>query len=239
LNSSQEPKKPSSNNAGGRKKIVFLIAGGVTLFCVFFLLGYIIFRLNKLDTLIRENHGEMRELVEEESRQLREQLTREREELSAELAAAKSSLEESVEALSSRTQRGISDTRSRVEQTRKVYAGLLEEQKKKTLEDLYDEQTILAQMSEAKRLFEERKYRQAHGLYVILTGHLPENQEMWFHRYYSLFLLNRSDRQQYRQIREGLTLLERQGYTRPEIREILMFIETEENGILPQEAENE
>jgi hypothetical protein len=226
LNSSQEPKKPSANNTGGRKKLVFLIAGGVALFCVFFLLGYIIFRLNKLDTLIRENHGEMRELVKEESRQLRE-------ELSAELATAKSSLEESVEALSSQTRRGISDTRSRVEQTRKVYADFLEEQKKKTLESLYTEEALNGLAREAKKLFDAGNYKQAHQRFVIITEEQPENQEAWFYRFYSLFLINKGDRQQYRGIRNGFELLERNGYTRPEMRETLRYISAEERGELP------
>jgi hypothetical protein len=119
-------------------------------------------------------------------------------------------------------------TLSRIIRTERVYADLLEEQKKKTLDTLYGEEELLERTRRAEELFRTGKYKQAQELYAGISEARPENLEARFYRYYALFLLNKSDRNQYRLIREGLMQLERSGYMRDEIGEILSYIAAEE-----------
>jgi hypothetical protein len=119
-------------------------------------------------------------------------------------------------------------TLSRVIRTERVYAELLEEQKKKTLDALYGEEELLARGRRAGELFGAGKYKQAQELYAGLSEVQPENMEVRFYRYYSLFMMNKNDRNQYRLIREGLMQLERSGYMRSEIGETLSYIAAEE-----------
>jgi tetratricopeptide (TPR) repeat protein len=146
----------------------------------------------------------------------------------AETRAAAAALKEAVAAGTGRIVRSIDAADRHVGRVERVYADLLEEQKKKTLESLYNEEGLLARIGEAEALFREGKYRQAHELYLSAAESQPENQELIFYRYYALFLLNKNDRSQYRSIREGMTGLERTGYSRPEIGEVLSYIAGEE-----------
>jgi hypothetical protein len=123
---------------------------------------------------------------------------------------------------------GTGRTLSRLIRTEQVYADLLEEQKKKTLDALYGEEELLERIRRAGELFGAGKYKQAHDLYADISEAQPENREVRFYRYYTLFLLNKNDRNQYRFIREGLMQLERSGYMRDEIGGILSYIAAEE-----------
>jgi hypothetical protein len=123
---------------------------------------------------------------------------------------------------------GTGRTLSRLIRTERVYADLLEEQKKKTLDTLYGEEELLERTRRAGELFRAGKYKQARELYAGISEAQPENQEARFYRYYALFLLNKSDRNQYRLIREGFMQLERSGYMRDEIGETLAYIAAEE-----------
>ena len=126
---------------------------------------------------------------------------------------------------------GTGRTLSRLIRTERVYADLLEEQKKKTLDALYGEEELLERMRRAGELFGMGKYKQAHDLYVDISEAQPENREVRFYRYYALFLLNKNDRNQYRLIREGFMQLERSGYMRDEIGEVLSYIAAEETPV--------
>jgi hypothetical protein len=126
----------------------------------------------------------------------------------------------------------VSQTNSRIARTEQHYAGLLAEQQKKTLESLYDENMLIDKMNEAESLFAAGRYKSAYDIFVVLTEEQPGNQEAWFFRYYSLFLINKSDREQYRHIKAGFSLLERNGYIREEMGETLRYIAIEENGVL-------
>ena len=125
---------------------------------------------------------------------------------------------------------GTGRTLSRLIRTERIYADLLEEQKKKTLDALYGEEELLERMRRAGELFGMGKYKQAHDLYAGISEAQPENMEARFYRYYALFLLNKNDRNQYRLIREGLMQLERSGYMRDEIGEVLSYIAAEQRG---------
>jgi hypothetical protein len=126
---------------------------------------------------------------------------------------------------------GTGRTLSRISGVERVYADLLAEQKKKTLDALYGEEELLERSRQAGELFETGKYKQAGELYAGISEAQPENLEARFYRYYALFLLNKNDRGQYRLIREGLMQLERSGYRRDEIGETLSYIAAEETAV--------
>jgi len=129
----------------------------------------------------------------------------------------------------------IQETNSRIHQIDAVYSGLLAEQQKRTLDSLYTEGGLAEMERQAAALFREGKYSTASAQYAVIAQARPENSEARFFHLYSLFLSNRLDRGNYRQIREGLQTLERNGYHRPEIRDVLDFIEAEDGGP-PQRA---
>jgi len=111
-----------------------------------------------------------------------------------------------------------------------TYQNLLEAQRRRTLENFYNEDTLAAERKEAAAAFTAGRYVTASRLYGEIAAAHPEDQEARFYRYYALFLNNRQDRGNYRQIREAFTLLERQGYVRRELTETLEFI-AKETGI--------
>ena len=125
----------------------------------------------------------------------------------------------------------INVTNERIQQMNTVYAGILAEMEKRTLDSLYTETTLISMEQEAKMLFGEGKFVQASVLYATVAEAQPENTEARFFYLYSLFLSNRLDRSNYRRIKEGFLLLERNGYRRREIRDVLEYIELEERGL--------
>jgi len=110
-----------------------------------------------------------------------------------------------------------------------VYGALLDEQKKKTLQDLYDEPFIIDKYKNAEKLFNERKYRQAYDEFSFVSNEQPDNLNALFFKYYSLFLINKGDQSQYRIIKNSLLQLQKRGYNRSEIQDVLDFISNEEN----------
>ncbi len=148
------------------------------------------------------------------------------------------------------TGRRISDTNSRIQRLERIYtevleeqrdiqrkyADLLAEQKKKTLESLYSDVQITDRMTQGLELIKQEKYHQASELFSIVSTEQPWNNEARFYELYSLFLSNKYDRSQYRKIKEGFALLNRNGYNRSEMTEVLEIINTEEKGIVPMEV---
>jgi uncharacterized protein YoxC len=220
------------DQTGKRCKQLYLILAGLAL-SVLILLGlvcYIIRQNNRLsgqlDTQIQGLETDLAERFEKQAAFI----AQERMFIMADIDMKKDQLEQTVNSGVARTIRSIFDVNYRVQQVEQIYADLLEEQQKKTLESLYDEEVLIQKSDEAAALFAKGQYRSANALYVVITEEQPENQDAWFYRWYSLFLSNKNDRAQYRQIREGLTLLERNGYTRPELLEVLVYITLEESG---------
>lgn len=119
-------------------------------------------------------------------------------------------------------------TNSRLNRIERVYAALLDEQKKKTLKDLYDEPFVIDRYENAQKLFNEKKYRQAYDEFSFVSNEQPENPDALFFKYYSLFLVNRGDQSQYRAIKNSFLQLQKRGYSRAEIQEVLDFISNEE-----------
>jgi hypothetical protein len=125
----------------------------------------------------------------------------------------------------------IDGTDARIRETEKVYASILEEQKKKTVESVYSDTELRAQYDNAANLFREQKYRQANEIFELVAKEQPENRDARFYQFYSLFLMNKMDRDQYKTVKEGFSLLEGTGYMRNEMKEVLSFIGAEEKGI--------
>jgi hypothetical protein len=131
----------------------------------------------------------------------------------------------------------ITRTNERIQQIDAVYAGILAELEKRTLDSLYTETGLKEKEMEAGILFREGKYPSAGALYAVVAEAQPENVEARFYFLYSLFLSNKLDRSNYQRIKDGLQALDRNGYHRAEIREVLEHIELEERG-LESEASN-
>jgi hypothetical protein len=188
--------------------------------------------------LIESTARDTKETIENSFEKQTTRLSEEHADMVLNMALKEKQLEETVTMNTNRIMRNIdntssqvSQTNSRVAQTEQHYANLLAEQQKKTLESLYDENALIDKMNEAKSLFTAARHKSAHDIFVVITEEQPGNQEAWFFRYYSLFLINRSDREQYRHIKAGFSLLERNGYSREEMGEVLRYIAIEENGV--------
>jgi hypothetical protein len=141
---------------------------------------------------------------------------------------------------------------SQLSRSEKVYSKLLAEYQKKVIDNLYDENTplimtrerdviytsvqfrlydenmLLDMAKEAEAMFNKGQYRQAYERYVMVSDIQTENLEARFYRYYSLFLLNKNDRNRYREIRSALLQLDRNGFNHPELFRILKYLDTEE-----------
>ena len=133
----------------------------------------------------------------------------------------------------------ILNTDIHVNRIEQVYGALLEEQKKKTLVNLYNEEGILEHLKNAEKFFKEGKYGQAYNEYVIVAGEQTENPEVQFYKFYSLFLKNKEDQNQYRIIIKGLMGLRQWGYDRAEIAEVFEYISAEEGFPISQYKGNE
>jgi len=129
------------------------------------------------------------------------------------------------------TGRRIMMTDEGIQRINAVYAGILAELEKRTLDSLYTEAVLIDMEQEAGLLFKEGKYMQASTLYKTLADAQPENTGARFFYLYSLFLGNKMDRANYSRIKEGFLVLERNGYERAEIRDVLEFIDIEERGL--------
>ena len=105
--------------------------------------------------------------------------------------------------------------------------GLLDAQRRRTMESFYREDAIAVERREAAAAFTAGRYVTASRMYGEIAAAHQDDQEARFYQYYALFLSNRQDRDNYRLIAEAMTLLERQGYTRRELTETLAFIAAE------------
>ena len=133
----------------------------------------------------------------------------------------------------------ILHTDNHVGQIEQVYGALLDEQKKKTLVNLYNEEGILEHLKNAEKFFKEGKYGHAYNEYEIVAGEQAENPEVQFYKFYSLFLKNKEDQNQYRVIKKGLMGLRQRGYDRAEIAEVFEYIAAEEGFTISQYKGNE
>jgi hypothetical protein len=137
--------------------------------------------------------------------------------------------------LSEQIATGTRVTNSRIQRIDTVYSGLLAEQKKRTLDSIYTEASLSEKEQEAALLFRAGNYVSAGSEYALIAQARPENIDARFYHLYCLFLGNKMDRNNYQQIKDGLQSLERNGYIRAEMREILEYIAIEEGGLSGKE----
>jgi hypothetical protein len=119
----------------------------------------------------------------------------------------------------------------RIRQTERVYAEILEEEKKKRIEDLYREDDYVEMGKRGAAYFREGKYLEAVELYGAIARGQRDNKEARFYELYSIFLNNRMERNEYGGIEEGLLMLREGGYNRTEIGEVLEYIRSEREGL--------
>ena len=122
------------------------------------------------------------------------------------------------------------EIRNAVRRLDATYMELLDAQKRRTLESLYAEDILASERKEAEAAFRAGRYPTANRLYREIAAAHQDDQEARFFLYYSLFLINKMERDNYRIIADAMNLLEKQGYTRREITETLNFI-AEETGL--------
>ena len=125
----------------------------------------------------------------------------------------------------------IDKTDSNITNLNIVYENILNEGKKRRIESLYTDKYLAEKMREAIYLFKAGKINQAYTIYEIVSTEQPENQEARFYMYYTLFLKNKYDRAEYPKIKNGFNMLEKEGYIRKEMAEVLSYIEEEEKSI--------
>jgi len=187
--------------------------------------------------IVVRNHMVQHERITVLEAVVQEQITRQTELLLEAGLATEEALEKDIADSTAATDSRITITNERIRQMNAVYAGILAELEKRTLDSLYSENILMETEQEARTLFLEGKYLQASVKYELVAEAQPENVEARFFYLYSLFLNNKLNRSNYRRIKEGLQALERNGYLRAEIRETLRFIEMEERGLATGVAE--
>lgn len=166
----------------------------------------------------------------EAAKELAETGLKNREALAEAEERIKGAMKEIMSEGTARTARAIAAVQKQAARTEETYRELLAEQQKKTLDSLYNEEALLAQKKKAEELYYAGQFRRAHDEYEKLWKEEPWNEDLQFYRYYTLFLMNKGDRGQYRVIREGFGNLEKLGYARAEMAEALEYMAGEEQG---------
>lgn len=187
-----------------------------------------------LEAAIQDRFDRQTELLAEaamERAELAQQIADGTEEIMQQMTAGTARMMRQMTAETQVTGERIRGTNVRIQQIDNVYSGLLAEQQKRTLDSLYNESELMEKAQKAARLFQDGDYMGASAEYAIIAQARPEDAESQFFQWYSLFLNNRMDKSNYRKIKEGLQALERNGYLRAEIREVLEYIATEEEGL--------
>jgi hypothetical protein len=152
---------------------------------------------------------------------------------SKEIEKIKIELEQQISDGTNLTGSRITGTNSRIQRIDVLYSELLAEQQKRTLDSLYTESVLIEKEQNAAIHFRNGDYAKSNTEYEIVSKEQPANYEARFYYLYTLFLINKMDRSNYSQIKEGFEALERNGYNRQEIRDVLIYIELEEKGFTP------
>jgi len=123
----------------------------------------------------------------------------------------------------------IDNTNKRIVALKESYNTILNEVKKNKIESLYRDKYLTDKLKEAELMVKEGRINLAYPIYELIATEQPENKDARFYMYYTLFLKNKSDREKYRGIINGFKTLEKEGYIRKEMRDVLFYIEAEEN----------
>jgi hypothetical protein len=197
--------------------LIILLMCGLTLLCVL---------------QLRKTEAALKETISFFAEENRENLVLLELKIKEQIDTAEIALYDTITLTADETFSNITGTRRQLTRLDTVYTDVLDAQKRKSLESLYDEDALTEKLTKAQQAFREGKYLTANHLYAELSEAQKDNHELRFYRYYALFLNNKAERDNYRQIREAFQLLEQTGYTRNEIREVLGYIEQETAGII-------
>jgi len=184
-----------------------------------------------LDLIILKEHKRFSEKYEENIKAIEENIKEKEKYISEEFDLIKpgiTSLNEKNIEVEKRLSVKIDNTNKRITDLNEIYNNILKEEKKKRIESLYTDKNLADKITEADRLFKEGKMNQAHAIYKLIAEEQPEKKDVRFYMYYTLFLKNRSDKEEYQKIKNGFAALEKEGFMRKEMREVLAYIEAED-----------
>jgi hypothetical protein len=115
-----------------------------------------------------------------------------------------------------------------LERIDRVYSDVLEEQRKKTVEDLYDDDILAQNLNSGIERYRMGNYVEAYGILKEVSARLPENADAQFYFLAADFNLNRQDSSKYDNILSHIQRLALLGYKNEEMEIISSFIETEQ-----------
>lgn len=108
---------------------------------------------------------------------------------------------------------------------------MLIEQKKRTIDDVYSEEQLKAMMQAGLECLHNQRYSKARASFMEICKYAPDNLEARFYATQALFLLNRLDRSQYAVIQKEFNILKENGFTKPEMEDILSYIANENSAL--------
>jgi hypothetical protein len=195
----------------GVEKVLFGFLSGLVVLCLF-LCVYII--------LMRAYFTRRIDILEEENKAFFMESFQRLDEITLSVQDGNSKLSKRI---------GVTDLR--VQKINKVYGDVLIEQKKRTIDDVYPEEQLKAMMQTGIEYLHKQKYAQARESFMEICKFAPDNLEARFYATQALFLLNRLDRSQYAIIQKEFQILKENGFTKPEMEDILNYIANENDAL--------
>lgn len=123
-----------------------------------------------------------------------------------------------------------------IEQSKKTdtiettFTALLDEQKKQHISTVVADTVLAKKEEQAKRLFEEQEYIQAANLWDEIVAVQSDNFDARFYAQYARYLYNPMDSSLYTKIVQEFTLLQKNGYMRQEMDDVLQTLRMETTG---------
>lgn len=119
-----------------------------------------------------------------------------------------------------------------------VYSSLLDEQKKRTVDDVYLDETTTNRVAEGVALYRQGNYSEAYKTLQSVSAQTTDNHEAVFCMIASLYEINPLDSSKYPEIRRSLRELVSKGYWNERIDTILSQIDMETKTTMPVEKMN-
>ncbi|MDR1429429.1 MAG: hypothetical protein LBI85_03995 [Spirochaetaceae bacterium] len=127
---------------------------------------------------------------------------------------------------------GLSIQQRLTEEIEATYSTLLEEQKKRTVDESELDSDIENKREEAYGAFNAGSYKEAYDLFSQVLAYQQDNWDARFHRIYALHLLNPQDTSTFRPILEEIDLLKRNGYLNGKMDVMAEYIRVELEALL-------
>ena len=216
------------------KSITIVILLFITFKVIF--ISYLGMTILKEHKLFSEKYEENLKSIEEDIKQREKNINKEFEYINLGIISINEKNLESEKRLSAkidntnkRLMEKIDNINKSINSLNETYNNILKEEKKKRIEYIYTDKDLADKMKEGEFLIKEGKMNQAYAVYELVTREQPENKDARFYMYYTLFLKNRFDRDEYPKIKKGFYELEKEGYIRKEMLEVFSYIESEKN----------